>query len=91
MPDTTTPATDSENKAMSAARSAAAATLRESHLEEYNALLTGEAKARGITWTPRPTKEQRATEEMERLLKEFPHLAEQVTVPTDDGPNSASA
>jgi hypothetical protein len=86
---TNTTADEAKDKAMSAARSAAAAKLREKHLDEYNTLLTAEAKERGVDWKPRPTAEQRAAEEMERLLQQFPELAERVnaTAAKDDGPD----
>lgn len=86
-----------KDKAMSAARSAAAAALRAKHQDEYNELLVAEAKDRGIDWSPRPTAEQRAAEEMERLLQQFPELAERVNANAakdtgpDEGPDFTTA
>lgn len=77
--------TDENDKAMSAARSAAAATLRTNHLAEYNDLLIKEAASRGLTWKPRPTKEERAKEEMARLLADYPDILNEVVAPTDPG------
>lgn len=83
------PNANPNDKAMSAARSAAAATLRQNHHEEYNDLLVREAKARGIEWSPRPTKEERAAQEMYRLLRDYPELAERVNANAakDTGPD----
>lgn len=65
-----------KDKAMSAARSAATARLREAHQDEFNSLLVEEAKSRGIDWQPRKTAEQRAAEQLAALLEQYPHLAD---------------
>lgn len=57
-----------------AARSAAARRLREAHPEEYRNLMVEEHEARGVKYTPRLTAEERASVEVQRLLREFPDL-----------------
>ena len=52
--------------------------LREAHLEEFNAFRQEEAKARGVDWTPRPTADQKARAELERLLAENPTLIDEL-------------
>lgn len=65
-----------DGKEMQQARSAALSRLREEQRERYNEILVEEAAARGITWTPQPTKEEKAEAEVRRLLAENPALAE---------------
>ena len=64
----------SEQKARAAARSTAASRLREAHREEYDQYLAEEMAAQGIDWKPKPTPEQKAKSELERIYAEFPHL-----------------
>lgn len=68
--NTTTPEAD-DNKARSAARSAALSALRKNHAEEYNDLLAKEMEERGIDWSPRLTPEQKAKAEIARLSETF--------------------
>lgn len=64
----------SEQKARAAARSTAASRLRKAHREEYDGYLAEEMAAQGIDWKPKPTPEQKAKEDLERIYAEFPHL-----------------
>lgn len=74
----TEPETDAErtarDSALRKAYSQAARLLRENHQDEFNTLYQAAAKELGVDWSPRLTPEQKAKEEMERLLAEFPHL-----------------
>jgi uncharacterized protein YdeI (YjbR/CyaY-like superfamily) len=65
-----------DGKEMQQARSAALSRLREENRARYNEILVEEAAKRGITWTPQPTKEEKAEAELQRLLAENPALAE---------------
>jgi hypothetical protein len=76
--DEAKPAVESEEVKLQRARSAAVSRLRDENRERYNALLTEEAEKRGITWKPKPTKKEKAAEQMRRLLEEYPELAEAV-------------
>lgn len=73
MTDKKNPATPEadDNKARSAARSAALSALRKNHTEEYNDLLKKEMEERGIDWSPRLTPEQKAKAEIQRLSEQF--------------------
>jgi len=55
---------------------AATTRLRESHREEFDRLYAAEATQRGVEYTPRLTAEQKAEQEFQRLLEQYPHLAE---------------
>lgn len=64
----------SEQKARAAARSTAASRLRQAHREEHDKYLAEEMAAQGIDWKPKPTPEQKAKQDLERIYAEFPHL-----------------
>lgn len=49
--------------------------LREAHPAEFNQLRQAAAKELGIEWTPRPTDEEKAREQMQALLAKYPGLA----------------
>lgn len=57
---------------------AATTRLREQYRTEFDALYSQEAEALGVEYTPRLTAEQKAEQQMQALLAEFPHLAEKV-------------
>lgn len=63
---------------------AATKRLREDNLEQFNKYRVEEAKARGIEWTPPKTAEQKAKEEYDRLIADFPHLAQQPQAGTSE-------
>lgn len=83
---TNTTSADDKEKALSAARSAAAARLREAHREEFEGYLVDEAKQRGVEWKPRKTAKQRAEEQFQALLAEFPDLAKSLSGPETSVP-----
>jgi hypothetical protein len=66
-------------KGLNAAYSAASKRLREAHQDEFNSLYQQEAADRGIEWTPKATPEQKAEQEMQALLAQFPHLVGKLT------------
>jgi hypothetical protein len=61
-------------KALREAYTAAEKRLKEENLDRFNVLNKQEAAARGYSWSPRLTKEQKAEAALEKLLTEFPHL-----------------
>jgi hypothetical protein len=54
---------------------AATTRLREQHRDDFNALLVEENRNRGIDWKPRPTEEQKAAEQFQQLLQQYPEFA----------------
>lgn len=54
----------------------AQARLREAHRPEFNEYMAEEAKALGIDWSPKPTEEQKAAQQLHALLAAHPHLRE---------------
>lgn len=58
---------------------AATQSLKESHLQEFNALKQREMQARGIDWKPKPTEKEKKAEQLRAILAEFPDLAASVT------------
>ncbi len=52
--------------------------LREENVEAFNKLRVEEAAKLNITWTPKPTEEQKAAEQLARLIETYPHLAEEL-------------
>jgi hypothetical protein len=66
------------------AYTAANTALRESHREEFERLYQQKAQELGVDYKPRPTAEQRAQEQMEALLNEYPQLREQFGSTTTD-------
>lgn len=69
------------------AYSLASQELRQTHQKEFNDLRVKHSTALGVEWTPRPSKDERAEQELERLLAENPslmeRLAEKVLPPTE--------
>lgn len=57
-----------------AAYSKATTRLRDAHRDEFNDLLKEEMASAGIEWSPRPTEEQKAEQEIAELLTKFPEL-----------------
>lgn len=51
--------------------------LREKYRDEFERLYQEKAEALGVDYKPRPTAEQRAQEQMEAILNDYPHLREQ--------------
>lgn len=63
-----------DQKARSAARSAAASRLREAHRSEHDEYLADEMQYRGVDWKPKPTPEEKAKADLEKIYAEYPHL-----------------
>lgn len=62
--------------------------LREAHREEFDGLYGAEAKALGHEYTPKPTAEQKAAEELDTILAKFPALKSRLA--GDDGADAAA-
>lgn len=60
--------------ALSKASSTAFNRLKEAHLDEWNGYMAAAAHELGERWTPRLTPEQRAEQELARLLADNPSL-----------------
>lgn len=60
------------------AYSAASKRLREAHMDEFHAMQSEEAAKLGIKWSPRPSAEQKAEEELSSILAKHPSLAERL-------------
>jgi hypothetical protein len=56
------------------AYSAAESTLRTKYNDEFKQLVKDEATKRGVTYTFRPTPEEKAAAQLEKLYSDFPHL-----------------
>jgi hypothetical protein len=72
------------NKNLNAASGAASKRLKEAHPDEWNRYMKEEATARGEEWAPKATPEQKAKEEFERLLRDYPHLAKEFASEPDE-------
>lgn len=84
--NTEDPARERQRK-LRQAYSTATTRLREQYRTEFDDLYSQEAEALGVDYTPRPTAEQKAEQELTALLEQFPHLAEKVRAnfgPSDD-------
>jgi hypothetical protein len=57
------------------AYSAAETRLRDKYKDEFKSLVKDEASKRGVTYTFRPTPQEKAKAQMEKLLAENPELA----------------
>lgn len=74
----TTQTEDERGKLLRKAYGEATAALRESNREEFDRLYAEKAKALGVDYTPKPTAEQKAEQQLKELLAAHPHLAEKV-------------
>jgi hypothetical protein len=52
--------------------------LREEYAEEFIDLRKAAAKELGVEWEPRLTPEQRAAQEFDSLIRQYPHLADRI-------------
>lgn len=77
-------AKDKRTVGLREAYSEAQATLREKYRSEFEDLYVAAAKKRGIDYKPKPTPEQKAKQELEDLLRQFPHLRDEVVAPSDE-------
>lgn len=81
-PEDSTPAMTKADrqKALTEVYTEATKQLRERHLDEFNELRKALAAERGIDWAPRPTPEQQAQQQIEKLLADHPALAKQLGI-----------
>jgi aspartyl/asparaginyl beta-hydroxylase (cupin superfamily) len=75
-----TEGTPSKDTLMSRAYSAASRRLREGHQDEFNDYMVEETERLGIKWTPKPTPQDRALQEITKLLETIPGLAEKLAI-----------
>ena len=73
---------EDRDRIIRAAYTAANRKVREAHHEEFIQFQIEECKARGLDWKPRETPEQRAAAEFDRLLKDYPFLADRLPMDT---------
>lgn len=85
MADKKTPEQIDEQKARAAARSSAASRLREAHRSEHDEYLADEMQKRGIDWKPKPTPEEKAKADLEKIYAEYPHLKDSAPADGSDG------
>lgn len=52
--------------------------LRENYKSEFQDLYTKHARALGVDYTPRPSAEEKAEQELQALLAAHPHLREKI-------------
>jgi len=69
---------EERNARLKKAYSNATSRLREEQRLEFDRLYSEEAKKLGVVYTPKPTAEQKAKQELEDLLAKFPHLRDQL-------------
>lgn len=75
---TTEQGTIDRDAALKKAYQQATAALRDEQRERFNVLYSEKALALGVEWKPKQTAEEKAEEEFQRLLAQYPHLAEKV-------------
>lgn len=80
MPSKNDEAAKARNKVYYAAR----AELIENHQDEYRKLLEKHAEEAGVTLTLRKSPEEKAQEQLNKLLTDFPHLAAKVEPVADE-------
>jgi hypothetical protein len=64
--------------ALRKAYSNATTRLREAYRSEFDELYAQEAETLGVNYTPRPTPEQKAEQEVQALLEKYPHLRDKI-------------
>lgn len=69
---------ETEQEKQKAAYVNATRRLREDHRENFNKLRIEEADKLGVKWTPKPTEEEKAAEQLARLIETYPHLADEL-------------
>lgn len=67
---------DGKGKLLNKAYGAATAKLRDAHRDEFNRLYQAEAAELGVEWKPKLTPEQKAKNDLDAILAEYPHLAD---------------
>lgn len=53
-------------------------TLRENHRDEFNTLYSEAAGALGVEWSPRLTEEEKARQQFDELLAQYPNLRDRI-------------
>jgi hypothetical protein len=69
---------EERDKRLQKAYTAATQALREIHRDEFNDLYSVHAEKHGVEWKPRLSAEQKAEQEFDRLLRDFPHLVDRI-------------
>ncbi len=69
---------EERDRRLQKAYTSATQQLRESHRDEFNDLYQKAAADQGVDWQPRRTPEQKAEAEFDRLLEDYPHLADRL-------------
>lgn len=86
MTESTTETNEQEKDRASKLRKAytnAQATLRTKHRDEFDRLYQEEAQKLGVDYTPKPSAEQKAEQQIDSLLAEYPHLRERLLAVSD--------
>lgn len=78
MAETAATTDEAREKALRQAYGKATQQLREAHRDEFNDLYSKAASDAGYEWKPKPKAEDKAREQMQSLLAEFPHLADEL-------------
>ena len=76
---------EDRNALLKQAYSISTSRLREENRAEFDRLYIEEAAKLGVTYTPKPTPEQKAKQELEDLLAKFPHLRDSLVNETVNG------
>lgn len=69
---------DSDKNLIRKAYSVATTRLREEHRPHFLKLMAEEAEKLGVKWKPRPTSEEKAKADLQKMLTDNPALAEYV-------------
>jgi hypothetical protein len=82
---------DERSKKLRQAYGNATTALREKHRDEFDNLYAESARSLGVDYTPRPSAEQKASQQVKELIAEYPHLRAELLAefakeePEDDG------
>ncbi len=76
---------EERDKRLGKAYTTATQELRKAHRDEFNDLYQKYAAEAGVEWSPRLTPEQKAEQEFDRLVTEYPHLAERFAQQEQNG------
>lgn len=72
------------------AYSLASQELRQTYQKEFNALRAKHSADLGVEWTPRPSKDEKARAELDRLLAENPTLVEELASRVSPPPETST-
>jgi hypothetical protein len=76
---------EERNALLKQAYSTSTSRLREENRAEFDRLYIEEAAKLGVVYTPKPSPEQKAKQDLEDLLAKFPHLRDQLVNETVNG------